>query len=73
MKDKITIFLVGLLLGAIISTGSIYIYTIASNSNNNELNMQMPNDKGQGGIMEEGGNNPPKMPNNEQNTNQSSN
>ena len=42
MKDKIIIFIVGLLLGAIISTGSIYFYTLAnnnSNSNNNQIGM----------------------------------
>lgn len=54
MKEKIIIFLVGLLLGSIISTGSIYIYTVANNKNDNDLNLQMPNDdKGQGGMMRE--------------------
>ena len=47
MKDKIIVFIIGLLLGAIISTGSIYFYTIANNSNNNQMN----------------GGNPPSMPN----------
>lgn len=64
MKDKIIIFLVGLLLGAIISTGSIYIYTVASNDN---LNVGMPSDKGQGGMMENNGNVPPEIPNNQSN------
>ena len=43
MKDKIIIFIVGLLLGAVISTGSIYFYTLANtNSNsNNQMQMQM--------------------------------
>ena len=36
MKDKIVIFIIGLLLGAIIATGSIYFYTLANNSNNNQ-------------------------------------
>lgn len=49
MKEKIIIFVVGLLLGAIISTGSIYIYTVANNSNNNQ-GMQMK------------GGTPPSMP-----------
>ena len=35
MKEKAIIFIVGLLLGAIISTGSIYIYTVANSSGNN--------------------------------------
>lgn len=65
MKEKIIIFLVGLLLGAIISTGSIYIYTVANNKNNSEMNMGIPNDKGQGGNMRENGENPPEIPNND--------
>lgn len=67
MKDKIIIFLVGLLLGAVISTGSIYIYTVANNKNNNEMNMQMPSNKEQDGIMDENGNTPPEIPNDNQN------
>lgn len=65
MKQKIIIFITGLLLGAIISTGSIYAYTIA-NSNNN----QMTSDKGPGEMMND---NPPEMPNNGQNNNQGTN
>lgn len=64
MKEKIIIFLVGLLLGAIISTGSIYVYTKANvNGNNNDMKMEMPGDKGQNGMMEEGSA-PPEIPNN---------
>ena len=51
MKEKVMIFIVGLLLGAIISTGSIYFYTIANNSENNSQNIGM------------NGGNPPSMPN----------
>lgn len=52
MKNKIIIFLVGLLLGAIISTGSIYVYTVASSKNNN-ANMQMFEMSGtRGGMMD---------------------
>lgn len=36
MKEKIIIFIVGLLLGSIISTGAIYFYTIALNNNQNQ-------------------------------------
>lgn len=54
MKDKIIIFLIGLLLGAIISTGSIYVYTIASNSNGRVMeDKEMFNN--------ERGNTPPEM------------
>lgn len=59
MKDKIIIFLIGLLLGAFISTGSIYIYTIANNSNKIEIN-----DKG--GFMNDE-NTPPEIPNENRN------
>lgn len=60
MKEKIIIFLIGLLLGAIISTGSIYLYTIANNSNNNDVNMPSR------GGMGENGSNPPEIPSNGQ-------
>lgn len=51
MKEKIVIFIIGLLLGTIISTGSIYLYTVANSSNNNDQNTMM------------NGGNPPSMPN----------
>ncbi len=54
MKEKVIIFIVGLLLGAIISTGSIYFYTVANSSNNN-----------QGSRIEMNGGTPPSMPNGE--------
>lgn len=70
MKEKAIIFLVGLLLGAVISTASIYVYTVANNSNGMDMKMQMPNeDRGQGGMMENGGNTPPEIPDGNQNTN----
>ena len=37
MKEKIMIFLIGVLVGAIVATGAFLIYTSASNKNN-----QMP-------------------------------
>ena len=52
MKDKIIFFIIGLLLGAIISTASIYVYTLASN-NKQDFGMN--------------GNNPPNMSNAPQN------
>lgn len=64
MKDKIIIFLVGLLLGSIISTGSIYFYTVANSKNNNE-NMQMPNDREKGDKISNESNTPPEIPGNE--------
>ena len=66
MKEKITIFIIGLLLGSIISTGSIYFYTLANNEDeNNRQGMQMPNGNppGQSGQIDKNGQ-PPEMPNN---------
>ena len=66
MKEKVIIFIVGLLLGAIISTGAIYFYTVANNSNNAQ-GMQM-----NGGPNMSNGQ-PPEMPNNNlQNNSQTS-
>ena len=66
MKEKIIIFLVGLLLGSIISTGAIYFYTIAEN--NNSKGQIQNNDFGNGGERGpgDGMNNPPEVPNNNQ-------
>lgn len=57
MKDKIILFIIGVLVGAIISTGAFYIYTTTNNntcSNENQMNggqpPEMPNGQnGQGG------------------------
>ena len=52
MKDKIILFIIGTLVGAVISTGAFYIYTTTSNScNNSNQNTQM------------NGGQPPEMPN----------
>ena len=55
MKEKIIIFIIGLLVGAVLSTGAFYIYTkISSNSNTTTIkNGQMPSGS------------PPEMPNKE--------
>ena len=83
MKDKIIIFIIGILLGAVISTGAFYIYTATKGSNecnNPQMNggqpPEMPNgENGQGGQPPEkpDGENgqPPEMPgqnNSENNT-----
>lgn len=67
MKEKIIIFLVGLLLGSVISTGSIYIYNVAQNNSNNNQTMQMPRGPGNNG------NTPPEMPNGDPNGQQNNN
>ena len=80
MKDKIILFVIGVLVGAVISTGAFYVYT-TTNSNNcsnesQEVNggerPEMPS--GQGGEMGQ----PPEMPNGQngpgqQNNNQTNN
>ncbi len=50
MREKIIIFIIGLLLGAIISTGSIYVYTVTNGTKDNNQNMSM------------NGGNPPSIP-----------
>ena len=54
MKDKIFIFIIGFLVGAVISTGAFLIYTKVSSSNDNKQTEQMP------------GGNPPEMPEGEE-------
>ena len=70
MKDKICIFIIGLLVGAILSTGAFYIYTAIAGSNNNQntqMNGGTPPDKPDGEPPEkpdgESGN-PPEKPSN---------
>ena len=60
MKDKLVVFIIGLLVGAIISTSSIYFYTVANNKNNNYDNqeIQLNGGNGPGGQMGE----PPERP-----------
>lgn len=60
MKNKVIIFISGLLLGAIIATGAIYIYTVAEN------NSMSNNFNDRGGQMRPNDNmgNPPEMPQN---------
>ena len=70
MKDKIIIFIIGLLVGAVISTGIFYIYTTNSSCNNINQNTGI-----NGGVPPEMSNGqngqPPEKPsdNNTQNSN----
>ena len=50
MKDKIIIFVIGILLGAVLSTGAFYIYTATNGNTCSNENTQM------------NGGQPPKMP-----------
>ena len=63
MKEKIIIFLIGLLAGAVISTGVFYVYTTTANKCDNSTNqtMQMPSG------------NPPQMPSGDNNSNSNNN
>lgn len=49
MKEKIMLFVIGLLVGAVISTGAFFVYTKATCNNNHKIGMP--------------GGNPPSMPN----------
>ena len=66
-KDKIVLFIIGILVGAVISTGVFYVYTTSNNSCSNNNTQQMPN--GTPPSMPSGQNSqsngqPPEMPNN---------
>ena len=68
MKDKLIIFVTGLLLGAIISTASIYFYTLANDSNNssknnNEMQMNGGNHREMPNGNFDRNETPPQMPN----------
>ncbi len=67
MKDKIILFVIGLLVGAVIATGAFYVYTTTSNSCSNNQSTKMisgqPPEMPSGG---QGGNGqPPEKPNGE--------
>lgn len=57
MKDKIFLFIIGVLVGAVISTSAFYIYITTFNSNDSNQVMQM------------NGGSPPEMPNGQQGEN----
>lgn len=56
MKDKILLFIIGVLVGAVISTGAFFAYTKATTTCNTTNNNQ---------IMDMNGGNRPSMPNGE--------
>ena len=63
MKDKILLFIIGVLVGAIISTGAFFVYTklTTNNSNSQQTQMQMPGGNMQGMQSGENGQ-PPERP-----------
>jgi len=71
MKEKIIIFVIGLLAGAVISTGAFTAFTLLTNNCHrtgmNNKNMPMiQNNNGQPQMNNNGNNQPPEMPNNNQ-------
>lgn len=60
MKDKILLFIIGVLVGAIISTGAFFVYTklTTNNSNSQQTQMQMPGGNMQGMPSGENGQSP---------------
>ncbi|MBR1386507.1 MAG: hypothetical protein IJ568_06725 [Bacilli bacterium] len=74
MKDKIMMFIIGLLVGAVISTGAFYVYTTTNsscncNNQNSQMNVGQPPEMPSGQQGENG--QPPEKPsdNNSQNSN----
>ena len=75
MKDKIILFVIGVLVGAVISTGAFYIYTTTTkscdcSSSNTQMNGGQPPEKPDGDNSQ-----PPEKPseNNTQDSNQNNN
>ena len=59
MKEKILIFVIGILLGAVIATGTFYVYNKTIVNNNCNTNNVQPPEMPNGQVGE-----PPEMPNN---------
>ena len=73
MKDKIMMFVIGLLVGAVIATGAFFIYTKATTICNTNNNNQMGMPGGNPPSMQDG--QPPEKPSdsNTQDSNQNNN
>lgn len=65
MKEKILLFVVGVLVGSIIASGSFFVYTVANNSSKCDNQMQMPGGNPPGGQNGQ----PPEMQNGQNNQN----
>ena len=68
MKDKIILFIIGVLVGAVIATGAFYIYTTTTkscdcSSNNTQMNDGQPPEMPSGQNSENG--QPPEKPSGE--------
>lgn len=63
MKDKIILFVIGVLVGAIISTGAFFVYNKMTNNSNTNSNSQMGMPGGNPPSMQNGQNGePPARP-----------
>ena len=82
MKDKIMLFIIGVLVGAVLATGAFYAYSKINSSNNNQPSMNggtppsMPSgENGKPPELPSGENNqggqPPEMPNSNNSQNNS--
>ena len=61
MKEKIIVFIIGVLVGAVLATGAFFIYTKVSSSNNTtEQTQQITGER-----PEMNGEEPPELPNGE--------
>lgn len=73
MKEKIIVFIIGVLVGAVLATGAFFIYTKVSSSNNateqtQQINRERPEMNGEmssGERPEMNGEQPPELPNGE--------
>ena len=75
MKDKIILFIIGVLVGAIISTSAFYVYTkVTTTCNTNNNQTQIPGANPPSMSEEHQNGQPPEIPNgnNSQNNNRSS-
>ena len=63
MKDKILLFIIGVLVGAIIATGAFYVYSTTNNCNNNEMQMRDGNPPSMPNGQNNDNSGPPEMPN----------
>ena len=71
LKDKILVFIIGLLVGAIIATGCYYCYSKSHTNNNHTDRPNMMSQDGNFKGMK--GGTPPSMPSNNQNGNSNQN
>lgn len=75
MKDKIMLFVIGVLVGAVIATGAFFAYTKINSSNNSGMTGPGGNPPSMPSGQNGENNGPPEMPNgnNSQNSTQTNN